>query len=68
MEKHTLLKDWMKETGETDASLAAKLGVSRVQVLRIRRGLSKPSPKLALALSGITRIPAWEFLRPDEVN
>lgn len=59
-----LLETWMKTAGESDASLAAKVGVSRVQILRIRHGRSKPSPKVAQALERETGIPAWEFLRP----
>jgi transcriptional regulator with XRE-family HTH domain len=61
----TVLAAWMEKAGETDTSVAEKAGVSRVQILRIRHGVSKPSPRLALTLSGITGIPAWEFLRPD---
>lgn len=56
----------MKHAGESDASLATKVGVSRVQILRIRKGQSKPSSKLAQALEYYTQIRAWEFLRPDE--
>lgn len=51
---------------ETDATLAGKVGVSRVQIYRIRNGSSKPSPKLAQRLSEITGIAAWDFLRPDQ--
>lgn len=61
----TVLSRWMQEAGESDASLAAKVGVSRVQILRIRKGQSKPSPKLAQALENHTQISAWEFLRPN---
>jgi len=62
----TVLKDWMADHNETDSSLAAKVGVSRVQVLRIRNGRSKPSPRLANRLEAVTSIAAWEFLRPSE--
>lgn len=59
------LKSWMLEAGETDESVADKTGVSRVQISRIRRGLSRPSPELADKLSGLTSIPAWDFVRPE---
>jgi len=62
----TPLGTWMKNAGESDKSLAAKLGVSRVQVLRIRNGVCKPSPKLAQALEKETGIPAWDFIRPQD--
>ncbi len=60
----TPLSAWMHGARENDASLAAKVGVSRVQILRIRKGQSKPSPKLAQKLEKETGVPAWEFLRP----
>lgn len=55
----------MAEAGETDETLSGKTGVSRVQISRIRRGLSKPSAALAEELSRISGIPAWDFLKPD---
>lgn len=55
---------WMKTAGETDETVAAKLGVSRVQVSRIRRGVNRPSPTVAEKLQAITGYPAWEFLKP----
>lgn len=61
----TVLARWMQQSGESDTSLAVKVGVSRVQILRVRKGQSKPSPKLAQALEHITQIAAWEFLRPN---
>lgn len=60
------LAKWMETAPETDESLAAKVGVSRVQISRIRRDLSAPSPKLAEKLEGVTGVPAWDFLRPSQ--
>lgn len=60
------LASWMEARGETDATLATKVGVSRVQITRIRNGVSKPSPRVAMELERLTAIPAWEFLRPSE--
>lgn len=58
------LAAWMSEAGETDETVAAKAGVSRVQISRIRRNLSRPSPELAEKLETLTGRPAWDFLRP----
>jgi transcriptional regulator with XRE-family HTH domain len=55
----------MSSSGETDETVAAKVDVSRVQISRIRRGLHKPSPRLAARLEEITGVSAWEFLRPE---
>lgn len=54
----------MTKAGETDETLAAKASVSRVQISRIRRDLSSPSPELAVRLEAITGIAAWEFVKP----
>lgn len=59
------LKTWMTDAGETDETLAAKVNVSRVQISRIRRGLSRPSAPLAETLSQLTGIAAWDFLKPE---
>ena len=62
----TLLETWMEANGVGDDAVATETGVSRVQISRIRRGLSKPSPELALKLSSMTGIAAWDFVKPDE--
>ncbi len=62
------LNTWMDGAGESDESLAPKLGVSRVQVSRIRRGVNKPSTAVAARLEELTGIPAWDFLRPAPAN
>lgn len=56
----------MEAASETDQTLAEKVGVSRVQISRIRRCQSKPSPQLAATLERVTGIPAWEFVRPTQ--
>ena len=58
------LATWMAETGETDETVAAKAGVSRVQISRIRRNISRPSLQLAEKLEGLTGRAAWDFLKP----
>jgi transcriptional regulator with XRE-family HTH domain len=52
----------MSDNGITDEQLAAKIGVSRVQVLRLRKGENKPSPQTAEKLEIATGIPAGEFI------
>jgi transcriptional regulator with XRE-family HTH domain len=55
----------MTQHGETDETMSGKLGVTRVQVSRLRRDKSKPSPELAVRLEEVTRIPAWDFVKPS---
>ena len=57
-----LLAQWMTTEGVTDEQLAAKIGVSRVQVLRLRKGENKPSPQTAKKLEQATGIPAGDFI------
>lgn len=45
-----------------DEALAAKVGVSRVQILRLRKGDNRPSSKTALRLQEVTGIPAAKFI------
>jgi len=59
------LASWMTAHGETDETLAAKLGVSRVQASRLRRRRCNPSPETAKKLEDLTKIPALDLmLRP----
>lgn len=58
----------MTGAGESDETLAPKIGVSRVQVSRIRRNINKPSPSVAAKLEELTGIPAWDFLRPSRLQ
>jgi transcriptional regulator with XRE-family HTH domain len=58
------LNHWMIEHGMTDGALSKALGgiVSRSQLSRIRRGLSRPRKPVAQALEGVTGIPAARFV------
>lgn len=56
------LEAWMTGAGESDETLAGKLGVSRVQVSRIRRRICNPSPAIATKLEALTAIPAIDLL------
>ena len=56
----------MMGAAETDATLSRKLGVSRVQVSRVRRGVNRPSPQLAAKIETITKIPAWDLIKPEQ--
>lgn len=60
----TPLEKWMRETGRDDAAVAEATGVvSRSQVNRLKRAMSKPSFKSATALEKLTGIPAGELFR-----
>ncbi len=63
----TKLSEWMTANEIDDAVMADRLGVSRVSISRIRRGLQRPSPRLAADLARETGIPAWDFIKPQEV-
>lgn len=55
------LAAWMRREALRDGDVATRVGVSRVQVLRIRRGQSRPSAWLAVKLSELTGIPAIDL-------
>lgn len=56
------LKKWMADAQLKDADLAPKVGVSRVQIYRIREGQNRPSLKTARKLEEVTRIPAADLM------
>lgn len=58
----TQLAIWMSANGETDQTLAPKLGISRVHVSRLRRDIHRPRPDLARRLEVVTDIPAAAFI------
>jgi len=62
------LSDWMKERDCNDEALGIKLGVDRVTVSRIRRGLNRPSWELAARIKQITRgaVTADDWLANDD--
>lgn len=62
------LASWMDRADEGDDTLAEKVGVSRVQISRIRRNLSRPSPELAAKLEVVTGVPAWDLIKPAETG
>jgi transcriptional regulator with XRE-family HTH domain len=51
----------MAGSGESDETLSKKVGVSRVQMTRLRNGTNKPSRRTALELEKVTGIPAAKF-------
>lgn len=59
----TALGRWMKANERDDDSLASALSITRTQVNRIRRGISRPSLKTAEALEGITGISALVLMK-----
>lgn len=58
------LQSWMDSQGENDLSLAQKVGVSRVQMSRIRRGINGASKTTALELERVTGIAWYTFIEP----
>ena len=52
----------MSASGLTDQAVSRKVGVSRVQVLRLRQGINRPSPETAMKLEALTGIPAARFI------
>ena len=58
----TILSQWMNASGFTDGAVSQRVGVSRVQVLRLRKGVNRPSPETAVKLEALTGIPAARFI------
>lgn len=57
------LQEWMSREGLNDAALASRTGkISRSQISRIRRGISRPEPATARELERLTGIPAATFV------
>jgi transcriptional regulator with XRE-family HTH domain len=56
------LQTWMDKQGVRDAQVAITLNLSRVQVSRIRRGITKASVPTAHALEALTKIKWWYFV------
>lgn len=59
------LREWMEARGETDATLAGRVGVTRSQINRIKHGASRPGIDTAIALEAITRIPMDRLLKGE---
>jgi transcriptional regulator with XRE-family HTH domain len=58
----TILEQWMRAGGFTDEAVSQKVGVSRVQITRIRNGQNRPSRETAMKLEAVTGIPAARFI------
>lgn len=56
------LATWMHQNGLDDATVAAKIGRSRVHVSRLRRGINLASIETAKKLEAVTDIPWPEFM------
>jgi transcriptional regulator with XRE-family HTH domain len=61
----TKLAEWMEKHGKTEKQVAEAVGISQPSISRIKNGQMKPSPKTAEALSRLTKIAAWEFVKPE---
>lgn len=58
------LQAWMAARSENDHTLAPRVGVSRVQISRIRRGVTGASKPTAMRLQEVTGIPWYRFIDP----
>lgn len=68
MDKKLSLSAWMRATGNTDQTIAAAVGISRVQANRIRRRVSGATKVTALRLQALTGIPWGTFIAPRVNN
>lgn len=57
------LATYIAETGDTQASIAARVGTSQAHLSRIRHGLAVPRSLLAVRLAIYCRIPLDSFTR-----
>lgn len=57
------LDQWMTDQKWSDARLAAKVGVSRPFITRIRRGHRQPSLPVAVKLAAATELPIATFIK-----
>jgi transcriptional regulator with XRE-family HTH domain len=66
----TRLQTWIdrQKPPPRDDELAKEIGISRVQVYRIRSGQSGASPATAEKLERLTGIPWHEFIKPAQMN
>lgn len=62
MSDETALGKWMADNSVNDDALSKRVGVSRVQITRLRNGSNKPSPATAVKLEQITGIPAMKLI------
>lgn len=60
------LERWMSEKQMRNEDLAPRVGVSRVQIHRIRTGQNSPSLKTARKLAEITKLPLDVLLLNEE--
>lgn len=58
------LQQWMSSNGKRDEDVAELVGISRVQVSRIRRGLSHASSDTAKHLASLTGTNWTDFIKP----
>lgn len=59
------LQAWMSAQGLRDRAVAAKTGLSRVHISRIRRGKVGTKKATALRLQAITKIGWQHFIEPS---
>jgi transcriptional regulator with XRE-family HTH domain len=59
---HTLAA-YLASGGDSQQSLAAKVGVSQAHISRIAKGHAVPTPALAVRLAAVAQIPLDSFTR-----
>jgi hypothetical protein len=66
--KPKTLQAWMVENNKTDSDVARHVRLHRVQISRIRRGLSFASIKTAMRLQQLTRINWQHFVKTPRLE
>lgn len=62
----TTLSEWMSKNSVSDTALAARVGVSRPFITRIRTGVRQPSVSVAAKLVEETGLPVDCFVKPGK--
>jgi transcriptional regulator with XRE-family HTH domain len=55
--KYKNIQEYLARTGQTEKQLADSIGVSQAFVSMLKRGVTRPSPKLAEKIESVTGIP-----------
>ena len=60
------ISEYLRKTGKTEAELAGELGISQAHLNEIKNGKKHPSPKLAVKIEAVTRIPLRDLFLLDK--
>lgn len=61
--RYRSLAEYLARSGETQAQLAARLGISQAHISRIRAGVANPRPKLAWRIADACDVPIESFTK-----